>query len=385
MGREEVPITGTVLGWARREAGLSHAELAQSAKVSPEDIEAWEREERRPAQGEFSKMVKALERPSALFFLPEPPLEAGIPTSLRSAPGMKDHALAKAEVRQIRWARRLQKVVSWVLREEGAPGAEIPTHALDDPPETAAVQMRTSSQVSTAEQLEWASPGEAFRAWRSWLENTGVLVLQLQLGKESIRGFSAWDDHAPVIAVNNAYHPTARIFTLMHELGHLATRTDAACFGFISPKEAGDSEVERWCEQFAATFLLPRGSVRAIAADLGVTEASKTSDVEVVRRLANKFKVSRRATALRLQELGLAPDGLYNLVVREYEAFDWNIGGGGGGQPAPEKRLSQLGHRTPEILLDAAAAGLLNQRDLSDYLRLTTGQVEDLRSLVGVG
>jgi len=53
--------------------------------------------------------------------------------------------------------------------------------------------------------------------WRGVLEARGVLVLQLSIGKGNVRGFSAWDDHAPIVAVNTSYHPTARIFTLFHE------------------------------------------------------------------------------------------------------------------------------------------------------------------------
>jgi len=60
-------------------------------------------------------------------------------------------------------------------------------------------------------------------------------------------------------------------------------------------------------------------------------------------------------------------------------------GGGGARQPAPEKRLRELGTRIPEILIDAAKGGRLTRSDLSDYLHLTTGQVDDLRSLVATG
>ena len=90
-----------------------------------------------------------------------------------------------------------------------------------------------------------------------------------------------------------------------------------------------------------------------------------------------------RKLALGLQELGLAPSSLYGAVESLFASLDWNTGGGGGGgQPAPEKRLGQVGSRVTEVLLDAAASGRLNRRDLSDYLNLTTGQVADLASLV---
>ena len=154
---------------------------------------------------------------------------------------------------------------------------------------------------------------------------------------------------APLVAVNTSYHPTARNYTLFHEVGHLLTRTDSASSRFVLPSSQ-EPLIERWCERFVAAFLLPDAELRATARGLGATEASPVSDVDLVRRLANRFKTSSRATAIRLDELGLAANGLYAAVVENFAQFDWNDqGGGGGGQPAIEKRLGQLGTCMPEL------------------------------------
>lgn len=382
MAKQLVPITGSVLRWAREEVGLTEVALAEAIKVEPGDVVAWENGEASPSKGTFTKIVEVLKRPSAVFFLPEPPFASGLPTSLRNAPGLGSHKLDQAEVRQIRWARRLQDVVGWALREAGEPAVDIAPYSLDDDPLEVAAAERLSTDVTAAEQLEWDNASEAFRVWRGVLEARGILVLQLSIGKGNVRGFSAWDDYAPLVAVNTSYHPTARIFTLFHELGHLLTGTDAACLRFILPTDR-DSKLERWCERFAAGFLIPPDSLRVVAGWYSASEAVKVTDADVARKIANRFKVSTRATSLRLQELGLAPSSLYGSVESLFSSLDWNSGGGGGGgQPAPEKRLGQVGSRVTEVLLDAAAAGRLNRRDLSDYLNLTTGQVADLASLV---
>jgi Zn-dependent peptidase ImmA (M78 family)/DNA-binding XRE family transcriptional regulator len=381
MAKQLVPINGSVLRWAREEVGLTEAALAEAVKVEASDLVAWESGDALPSKGAFSKIVGVLKRPSAVFFLPEPPVSAGVPTSLRNAPGLGSHKLNQSEVRQIRWARRLQEVVSWALRDADKPKVDFHHYSLDEGPLEVATAERQSTQVTAAEQLEWDNASEAFRVWRGVLEARGVLVLQLSMGKGNLRGFSAWDDHAPLVAVNTSYHPTARIFTLFHELGHLVTRTDAACLRFILPTDR-DSKLERWCERFSAAFLIPPESLRVVAGWYGASEAVKVTDADVARKIANRFKVSTRATSLRLQELGLAPSSLYG-AVEHLSSLDWNSGGGGGGgQPAPERRLGQLGSRVTEVLLDAAADGRLNRRDLSDYLNLTTGQVADLASLV---
>jgi Zn-dependent peptidase ImmA (M78 family)/transcriptional regulator with XRE-family HTH domain len=382
MTSQQVPITGTILAWARDEAGLTVADLAVATGVEAATVAAWESGDALPSSGQFTQLVGVLRRPSALFFLPAPPRLSGLPTSLRSAPGLAGHTLSQDEVRQLRWARRIQQMASWVLREEERSPVVLPRSSIAYDSEQAAAEVRRFLDVSVARQLAWRDTSEALRAWRTAVESRAVLVFQLQLGKSGIRGFSAWDDRAPIVAVNSAYHVTARIFTLFHELGHMVTRTDAACLRFVVPNDS-QPEVERWCERFAAELLLPADTVREVAARMGVTDATPTDDIETARRIANRFKVSTRATSLRLQELQLAPQRFYEALEVRLSQYDWSSsGGGGGGQPRVEKRLGQLGYRAPEILIAAKESGRITQADLCDYLNLTTGQVDDLRIIV---
>lgn len=110
-------------------------------------------------------------------------------------------------------------------------------------------------------------------------------------------------------------------------------------------------------------------------------------DPQTARRLANRFSVSARAMAIRLHTVGLADAGLYGAVASEFPNQDWPDGGGGrGGRIAPRKRIAEYGRLLPEILFSAADRGRLNGHDLTDYLELTTGQVEDMRGeLAGLG
>ena len=383
MADNTVPITAQVLTWTREEAGLTQVELAESAKLAVESLQAWESAESRPTKGQFSKLVSVLKRPSALFFLPEPPVEAGIPTSLRSAPALGNHKLGTEEASQIRWARRLQELTSWVLRDEGSPEASLRQYRPSQDPVEAASIERSQSGVSTTKQLAWTSASEAFRSWRGRLEDQGVLVMKLAMGKDNIRGFGAWDDYAPLVVVNTAYHPTARIFTLFHEVAHLLTRTDAACQNFVVPGQL-DGSVERWCERFAAAFLLPEDSLNTVARKYGVTVVKPTVQPDTARLIANRFSVSTRAAAIRLQEIGLAVPSLYSSVAAQFAGRDWNdsSGSGGGVQPASRNRVDQFGTRLPSILLDAADRHRLTTRDLADYLQLKTGQLDDLRGML---
>ena len=372
-------INGAVLEWARRESGFSLEELADRMKIWEEDILDWEEGGDYPTHAQLKQLAESLSRPSALFYLPEPPVQARIPASLRQAPGLADHRLGPQELKQIRRARRMQKVVSWALRDAGAEPVKLgPADAESDPFAVGGRERRTSG-VAASRQLEWQDDYESFREWRAALEGRGILVFRLRMGRKGIRGFSIWDDYAPAAAVNTAYHPTARIFTLLHGVGHLLLRSEAACLRFFAPGDA-DRGVEQWCEQFAASYLVPEEDLRSEAARFGVREGRKP-DTSVATRLAGRFSVSVRAAAIQLEQTGLAEAGLYQAV----DAGDlnlWNLVPGGKGPTRPELRIIEFGPRSSKALRDAARRKRLTAHDLTDYLQMNIREVVAWRRIL---
>ena len=170
--------------------------------------------------------------------------------------------------RRVRQARRVQHAVSWALRDE--PPVDIPRRDLAVSPEAAAADVREWLGVSDVDHRSWAGDRDALRFWRNALEERGVLIFTLEIGRDDVRGFSAWDDRAPLIVVNvSGVSPGARIYTLAHELGHLVTRQDAACVevrGVLS-----GAAVERWCERFGAALLMPPSSLKSLARSRGIS------------------------------------------------------------------------------------------------------------------
>jgi Zn-dependent peptidase ImmA (M78 family)/transcriptional regulator with XRE-family HTH domain len=382
-----VPITGSVLRWAIKEAGFSEEELAHRAGTTVEDLSSWEEGTGYPSKTQFGKLADALRRPRALFFLPTPPVNAGLPTSFRQAPGLKGHTLSPTAIRQVRAARRLQEGASWVLKHSGdSARVNLPRFSTADRPAGAAEEVRRSTGITFDDQLSWPSASAAYREWRQVLEDMGVLVFSLQLGAEEIRGFSAWDDYAPLVATNSTYIPAARLYTMAHELGHLVTRTDSACYNFVAPNRPGDPKVERWCEEFAAALLLPGPEINDFLHQrFGITRGTQISDFELVRKIAAQLKVSVRAMAIKLIRLGFATTDLYAEVEQNARKIDRPNRAGGGGQPTVEKRLSQYGSRLPSVLIEAARGGLIGQRDAAEYLQVNLGQLQDLTSILDTG
>jgi Zn-dependent peptidase ImmA (M78 family) len=362
MGTRTVPVTPAVVAWAIEEDGRSAQELADAVGVDVEVLRGWAEGESAPSIGQTSDLAKALGRPRSLFLLPEPPRSAGLPPAFRHPPG-SDGADPPAEVLKVmRRARRVQHAAAWALRQEAA--VELPLATLASAPEQAA----EAAAEWLGSEPKFPDAWAAWRARRGAIEERDVLVFNLSLGRNSVRGFSAWDERAPLIVVNSTGNtPQVRSFTLMHELGHLLLRADAACV----PTEGGqvpDADVERWCESFAAALMMPDDVVEDVAARASV---GGPVGIPAVRAVARAFWVSHRAAALRLIELRLAERSLYAVADALFRPGE--SGAGGSGERRHETRLREYGERPLQLVL-----GALQPRDALSVLRL---QVEDVRTL----
>ena len=211
---------------------------------------------------------------------------------------------------------------------------------------------------------------EAFRRLVARAENVGVLVMvsgvvgantHRKLDPTEFRGFALVDVHAPVVFVNGADTRAAQVFTLAHELAHIWLGQTGLDDIDLSRQPVAD--VERWCNQVAAEFLLPVGELRRqydTANELG----------EELQRLARHYKVSTLVVLRRLYEAEYLSWESYRLAYREelervLPLVEEARGGGGGNfyhtQPT---RVSKLFAR------EVIASALEGQTLLTDAFRM---------------
>lgn len=368
-----VPINGSVLAWALNEASWDAEDLAEQLGVSPRTVEAWLSGQEQPSTTVFRKIAKALQRPTSVFFLPKPPAASNVPISFRAAPTAEDRELTKQEADAIRQARRVQRITSWLREKTGAPGAALPGVASNAAAVEAAEIVREFFHWSLDRQTQAASPTAVTHDIRQTIESTGVIVMQFSLGKKGCRGFSLDNSTTPLIAANSAYNTQARAYSYLHEFGHALRHTESLCVG---PMDHG---VERWCEEFAAAFLLPRADLIAYVNDL-VGRRQPITDPSQITRTANYFKVSRLATATALRQLSRASELLWLEIKRQAELA--MRGGGPATEPqtSPVIRLREWGRTPIRLLLDAEDRRTLSRADVQEYLRLSVTQLNEVRS-----
>ncbi len=312
MPAVQVPITGDVLDWAIKEGGFTVAAFAERIGTDVESLHAWISETERPTKTQFSEIIDALRRPSAMFFLPEPPTQTALPPKFRKAPGPHARNVTPYELIEIRWALGLQDIARDLLTELEREPVEFPQAGSKEHASAAAARLRTYLAIPGEVERKWKDSQAAFNGLKRALEDLGIFVFQLQLtprktGKRpsepGIRGFSAWDDLAPVIAVNTSYSLGAKLFSLAHEAAHLVARSDSSCYGFSGPGSATDPGTEKWCELFAASLLLPESIVDDVMTGFGFARDGSLVDSGEVARIAERMHVIIRVMVLRLIDL----------------------------------------------------------------------------------
>jgi Zn-dependent peptidase ImmA (M78 family)/DNA-binding XRE family transcriptional regulator len=365
MGRAvEVPVTPSVIRWAIDESGYSVDDIALGLGVNSATLNDWADGVSKPTLTHARKLAAKLHRPFASLLLPAAPEKRPLPVKFRHSAAQR-RTLNPSERRYLRRAARFQEVLGWLARELEIEMPRTPLASLNDDPVSVAAQVRRVLAITTASQKDWSTPSVAFDRWRARLEASGHLVFLFSLGSDSSQGFSLWNDFAPVVAVNSAWNEAARIFTLLHEVGHLVTRTSSAC---LEPRRTSSrtDPVERWCERFAAAVLMPASDVEETLRKKGWRAGTTITNLSIAKSVASLYKVSLRAAVIRIIEVGAAGWALYDQIPPVSDSKP--AGGGGTGRSRTEIREDQLGSRVSSLLVAAVERDLLSRSQAVDFL-----------------
>jgi Zn-dependent peptidase ImmA (M78 family) len=190
---------------------------------------------------------------------------------------------------------------------------------------------------------------------------------------DQLSGFSIIHDDLAAICINDRESTEGRkVFTLFHEYGHVLLRQTA-----ISD-ENNRNQVERFCNEFAASFLIPR---TPLVEAIGKVETPHEFSDADVKHLATRFRVSNSAMALRLEKTGLAPKGFYGR-----RTAPWDLPS----EPRPVTpdrqvnaitiRLKRIGKLHARTALRALDRRIINSFDASDLIGLNPASFEKVQA-----
>ncbi|HSQ02796.1 MAG TPA: ImmA/IrrE family metallo-endopeptidase, partial [Burkholderiales bacterium] len=371
------PITPEVVSWAVDRSGYSVEEIASAIGQPADAIKGWLDGSAQPTVSQAKALAAKLKRPFALLLWSTPPKDDLPQIAFRAPVASEMRDLNPVERRYIRQAVRLQDAMIWVRQELNDEPFEFPGIRADSNTADAAEVARSALGISIDTQLGWTTEYEAFRQWRAMFEARGLCVFSLSLGVDSCRGMTLASEQVPIIVINTEWNPNARIFTLFHELGHVLSRTTSACAtSWAKATEPMYNPVERWCEEFAASALMP---LQAVEAHLRRIRVSKVTDIRTVGAIARAFKVSMQAATLRLIETNHATWKLWDQIPRDSNAKSSGGGAGAEARTTPVIRLGEFGRATAEILIRGMRADVLDRSQVASYLRVNDdalGEIE---------
>jgi Zn-dependent peptidase ImmA (M78 family)/DNA-binding XRE family transcriptional regulator len=354
-------VNPRILVWGREHAGLSPEDAARKVGVSLEKLRAWEAGDARPTVRQARLLGKAYRRPSAFFYLYNPPESPPDLPDFRRLPDAQREMTPDLlyEVRRARFRRDIALEVFPILGEK-IPGFELEVSA-SETPEVVGMLIRRYLALEEKEQFSWRGPYKALNAWTRAVESAGILVFQFSgVDVRLARGFSIADT-----PLNGADSPRARIFTLLHECCHLALGTGGLC---DLHENHGSESIETYCNAAAAESLVPSSLLlqqREVADNLGEPFWPNS----VLNTLANRFSVSREVILRRFLHLGKTTPAIYREKREEFEEEYKRLRERGGGFiKYPKKVVRDNGHAFTSLLLDAYQQQAITAIDLSRYL-----------------
>jgi Zn-dependent peptidase ImmA (M78 family)/transcriptional regulator with XRE-family HTH domain len=378
MPRETVRIEPAVLVWARESLGLSESQAAHALKMPVEQLRAWESGAQGLTIGQLRRLAGIYRRPVAALLQPSAPPLPKLPQDFRTVGGQRP-SFSPETLLAIRDSQRVQQIASELRGDEPGvfPPARLPEADASDNPQASGSDQRRDIGVTVSDQLSWSNVNQAFNAWRARLQMAGILVLSKPMPRDDCHGFSLYEHGAvPVVVVNSREADQAKIFTLFHEYGHLSHRQSGICL------ESDQVNIERWCNSFSASFLIPQAALQSMAGP------GRVATPDEVQELARRFKVSRHAIALRLLELDLAIPELYELIKQEdWEKGDWERSSRAGeeeyaGRPQESVRLSEVGFGFASLVLSALRSELISPADAVEFLDIRPDRLDRLAERV---
>ena len=381
-----------LLGWARRTSGLSVADAASGLGVSEATLERWESGDLAPTIKQLRKAAARYKRPLAVLLLSEPPLDFQ---------PIKDFRRIQAATSRD-WSSRLRfefrRAISqrevFLELDELAPASvqrrdTPPAIPVDADSEEAGRHLRDALALDT-KPLPLVSPNETLNSVVERVEELGVLVIQTKgVDISEMRGFSISEWPFPVIAVNGSDWPRPRVFTLLHELCHLALNAGGLCdLHETSKTPRAEDQVEHQCNQIAAATLMPE---HLLLKDVGArgSGAGYAWSVEELEVLSKRFGTSIESTLLRLITIERAGWDLYRtlkpeLDMRYAEARKrrkQRQQESPGGPSFYVIKARDLGHTYVNSVLDAYRSQAISSLDVADYLDVRFDQLRKLEEV----
>lgn len=143
------------------------------------------------------------------------------------------------------------------------------------------------------------SPVEVYKFWKERVSSLGIYISEQEMPEEETKAFLLREARRAIIVINkNDRYPFSKVFSLLHELGHIVRgESSAACK--ISVYASRTSTDEAWCNGFASEMIAFDEEV--MADELVDSIIQSTEPAVIIRKLATKYRTSFTVMLFKLK------------------------------------------------------------------------------------
>jgi Zn-dependent peptidase ImmA (M78 family) len=258
------------------------------------------------------RLAKAYRRNWYVFLLEDEPGRPALPRDFRTL--ARGRALTAPTLAAFDDAEFLIEKILDLPRPGSPPRPLLPAIAGLDP-ETAAERVRSAMGITLDSQRSEAAEYDALRFWSAVVAQAGIYGAQLSFPYREVRAFCLLQHGVSLIVVSSQDSPRARVFSLLHELGHLLLGGDAMCRPRSDDSRPSTADEEAFCNAFAAAMLMPASSF--VSDPLALSLRDRTLELGDAVELARRYGVSELAVLRRLTTVGYVSEGTYQRLHNE--------------------------------------------------------------------
>ena len=365
----EVNVNPKVLEWAIKTSGWEKNELVLALTISENTINGWLSGDIKPTIKQLELLSNKTKRPLAAFFLPEPPEESPLPKDYRMLPNKLDKFERKTLL-AIRKARYLQEIGSELsLNINKKTDSEITPAKIEQNPEEIALFYRKKFSLSIEKQTkEFTDAYKLYNYLRDIFEDYNIFSFQISMPLKDARGFVLTDKRPMLIVVNSGDNIEPRIFTLLHEFGHVLLGESSISI----PDFNTDNKVERWCNKFAAAFLMPSELAKSIFSE----NKAVLTETKTLNYLSRKYKVSKAMLLYNMLELDFIKRLYYQEILDRHPKIKKEVKKQSIGIPQERKCLSDLGNKFVSLVADNLEKNLITYSDALTFLSIKSRNLD---------
>jgi len=361
-----VDIELSVLKWLIDSSGWSNDEIAKRLNTSTQNIQKIVAGEKKPTFRQLQELSGIFKRPIAAFLLSKPKAEKPKPKDYRLLPDKVDK-FDKKTLLVLRKTRRLQELSKELSRNiKYETKTKLEKAKVTDNPEKIAEKYRNIFELTLEKQRKFKTVYELFHYLRDLLEDMNIYVFQFSMPVEDARGFVFVDDSPNVIVVNTKDNIEARLFSLMHEFGHILLGESVIDLPDVA--SSSKDRIELWCNTFSASFLLPK----PVAKDIFIENKAVLTQRKTLNYLSRKYKVSKAMLLLSMRKLNFIQKKDYDNILNQFkpDLKKEKATKGGGGVPADRKTLSEVGNKFISLVANNYDREFITYTDALNYLSI---------------